>query len=43
MDAVRREREERKTRGKEIEDFRETRRLKQRDVIKECERRKRRT
>lgn len=42
MDAQRREREERKTRRKEIEDFRETRRLKQRDIIKECERRKRR-
>ena len=40
MDAVRRERAERKIRGKEIGDFRATRRLKQRDVIKECERRK---
>ena len=42
MDAVRRGRAERKIRGKGIGGFCETRRLKQRDVIKECERRKRR-
>lgn len=41
METVRKEEAERRERGRAARDYRETRRIKQREIIRECERKRR--